>query len=68
MIAARNERNTRKYKLKKGFLMKWINGRLPEKTSYYDKHSLLLKRLIISFAPAFIFIFDNQFFLFDGLY
>jgi hypothetical protein len=44
-IAVRNERNTKKYKLKKRFLMKWINGRLPEKTSY-DKHNLLFKKII----------------------
>ncbi|MGR3175402.1 MAG: hypothetical protein ACUZ8N_12500 [Candidatus Scalindua sp.] len=41
-IAVGNERNTRKYKRKKRFVMKWINGRLPEKASY-DKHNLLLK-------------------------
>lgn len=41
-IAVRNEGNTEKYKRKKRFLMKWINGRLTEKTSY-DKHDLLIK-------------------------
>jgi len=33
-IAVGNERNTKKYKRKERFLTKWINGRLPEKTSY----------------------------------
>ena len=57
-IAVRNERNTKKYKLKKEFLMKWINGRLLEKTSY-DKHNSLLKKLIILFVSAFIFVLHN---------
>ena len=44
-IDVRNERNTKKYKLKKRFLMKWINGRLSEKTSY-DIYNLLIKKII----------------------